>query len=77
MSVPGFTAEASLYKINGDNQSVFIEAIDSMQILPQSTYYPLYPLPIHKCFWVCDEYESDCIQICDPPDISYPPYPDW
>lgn len=38
MSIPRFTAEASLYKINGDNKGVLIEPVDSMQVLLQ--YHP-------------------------------------
>ncbi len=43
MKMPGFTAEASLYKIDDRYHGVFTAPIDGMQVLPQ--YSP--------CHWVC------------------------
>ena len=48
MNIPGFTAEASLYKTNEYNNKVLIAPIDSMQVLPQ--YNRQNEICIRRCY---------------------------
>jgi hypothetical protein len=60
MSMPGFNAETSLYKIDEYYHGILIAAMDDMQVLPQFSCHRVCNVTIcgpkgcHvKCHWVC------------------------
>jgi hypothetical protein len=61
MKMPGFTAEASLYKIDEYYHGILIAPIDDMQVLPQFPCHQVClitcgPKGCHKkCHWVCGD----------------------
>ncbi len=74
MNMPGFTAEASLYKIDERYHGILIAPTEGLQVLPQL----IDPYPLELCNWVCFEgwnggrwCEYDCPEIKWDPQLPY------